>query len=130
MSQEFELALDYLETYTKVSRQQKLHSCKHNQQNGKHDTNSNSNTARNKVQKYNQSRKTALRKHIEQETMQKVDCDSKDRQYYCSVCMKTFSQPCRCNWVGWCGNEDSTWDKCYYGCDDLCAWHVREYYRQ
>lgn len=128
MSQEFELAMNYLDTYNKTSRQRKLNSSKNKQ----HAGGSYSNTMRNKEQKYYQSRKTSIRKHYELETMQKAGCDydGKNRQYYCSFCLKTFNEPCRCGWVKWCGNEDSTWDKCYYGIDDLCDWHVREYYLQ
>lgn len=71
--------------------------------------NSNSNTNRNILQKDKQIIAKTLRKYREIESIQKHNGTS--RTYYCNICNKINSEPCRCDYFQWCGKE-CDWEYC------------------
>jgi hypothetical protein len=94
-------------------------------------------TSRNMLQKEKQSRDKLARNYQEIERNEKQDGTFRtyyNRIYYCATCKREITEPCKCNYVSWCGKE-CDWQSCYqttllgvqdiiFSWDILCDYHA------
>ena len=93
----------------------------------------NNNTQRNKLQKERQYYHRLKRSYLQKEREQKQDIDivNKSRHYYCIHCNKNYEEPCRCQWVEWCGIDDD-YNKCRiynYHSEEFCTYHELDFHK-
>jgi len=100
-------------------------------------------TNRNILQKEKQICDKYSRIYRELERQQKregvADEDAAARTYHCTTCYRNTEEPCRCNYIQWCGKE-CEWDHCIeskrlgfrnqlaVSYDVLCDYHSRKYF--
>ena len=94
-------------------------------------------TNRNMLQKEKQSRDKLARNYRELEHNEKQDGSSRiyhSRIYHCETCKREITEPCKCNYLYWCGKE-CDWQSCYqttllgvqdfiFSWDILCDYHA------
>ena len=98
------------------------------------------NTNRNIKQKEKQRNDKCSSNYREQERNQKQTYTDYriSRTFHCTNCDKTQNEPCRCNYIQWCG-KDCNWEQCYESTrlgirdylavsyDVLCGYHSSKY---
>ena len=94
-------------------------------------------TNRNMLQKEKQNRDKLARNYREIERNEKQTGSSRiyhSRIYHCATCKREITEPCKCNYLYWCGKE-CDWQSCYqttllgvqdfiFSWDILCDYHA------